>query len=593
MIGHSPYLVLIVLLPLLGFLLSFLFRKPALIEALGILASAAAWILVASGYILWSAEIDRRGFLVQTLWAFSGSDTAVIAVGLAMDPLAALFSIACLVSASAAALMLLSRGSRSLGGMGAALSGLLLVVLSDGPLTAFLGWGLLILPGLLASGSSRNDEPGGNLSSSLIHLIPFAGMAAFLLILAWNRPESLSWAGLGEGSVGLVLPLGSNMTSLGIGTSCLLLFLLPSMGAWPFTPWWSAVKERSSWIGAAAIVIAARAFYAAPPIPEIQGLLVLAGGVTAILGFFHGLGLARTRVQESIRFARAGSHGLSLAAIGLGFPELAVAMEAAFLIAHELILMPLAEPGLGRTGQKGTTVRRTALLVGAAGLALFPLSLGYGPASRLIGSAYSMVLVSMPYLGPLALTLLLLAVIAASAWMVDLYRTASAGSDEGSFRPLETGIVGAVVILAIAAGLAALPGIPFLEESVRPWGDDPIEPDVGNSLLGLLLVFLSGSCLAIYSTLKKDFSLDEPLSGPVLSPLFRVSNGLMGETMRTVAAKVLFSPLAAIADFVVVRVSERVICEKILFEGIGLVLGYPVKAFVALISARRSKKERE
>ncbi len=576
MIGHSPYLLLLVLLPGLGSLLAHVVqgwsaasvrdkaRMAGRFEMLGLGAALLLGVLVVRGYVSWNATLDAPGYLVQPLWSFLSGGRLAAALGLALDPAGALMALAVLFAAFIAVLVRRPEQYGSVEGSGATAGALLLVILADGPVTAGMGWGAL-----LASRALR---------TSRTHLVPLAGLAVLIGVLAGTDPAAITWDGLGTRPVDLGLGLVSSAGTTGLVSSAFLLLLLPAMGIWPFTPFAAyrrGAGDRAEPIlalgpGTAAVVLAARCMAAMHVPAQVQLALATLGGITACLGFAEALRLARVDLDASIRYAGVAATGLAVVALGLDLPGLAMAMEAAFVLGRCLVLAALPAVGAVRTG-----LGRFAVLVGGASLALFPLTPGFAAGSRAVTTAFGRVVPGALFLSPVAVVLLLLAWTVGSAWLVELDRSLRIASTS-SERDLVSGrILGVAAGISLLAGVLGAPGFSWLDEVTRQWGGDPGIPDVEARAYGILLVGLSGACLAIYGMLKKGQSDARVLSGPILGRLLGVGSALGGDRLKGAIERVIFIPLATVSDRVVLRFSEGLLGERILFEGVGFLVSAP------------------
>ena len=235
MIGHSPYLLLLVLLPGLGSLLAHVVqgwsaasvrdkaRMAGRFEMLGLGAALLLGVLVVRGYVSWNATLDAPGYLVQPLWSFLSGGRLAAALGLALDPAGALMALAVLFAAFIAVLVRRPEQYGSVEGSGATAGALLLVILADGPVTAGMGWGAL-----LASRALR---------TSRTHLVPLAGLA--VLIGSWPEPTRPRSRGTAWGPGPWTWVWGSSRPQGPRGSS------RPRSCCSCFRPWGSGPSRRS------------------------------------------------------------------------------------------------------------------------------------------------------------------------------------------------------------------------------------------------------------------------------------------------------------------------------------------------------------
>jgi hydrogenase-4 component F len=327
------------------------------------LAGAAAVVLLrrrpAAPFVALAAAVLALAVAVTLPWR--GGAGALLRV----DALAAHMAMA--VGLCGLLALWLGRAAPVVAAQGLAMqAGLLLAVMADGPVLAWVGLEGAVLALLLAP--ARAGEAAWRAAVALVPALGLAVLGALVLWLAAGGARS--WVGLAEVAAGLAPGLLSLAWMLLVAGLATIAGLAPLHG-WMRAAWRGGVASWLPALGAVALVLLLRAreVVIAQDDAVEPGLPLLALGLASLA--WAALGLWRE--DRPARDAALFVAGLAAVAFGLGGDAVPAGLV---LLTAGVVLGPLVVFGPGR-------VRAAAL----AALALLPPFPGFGAALALLGEA--------------------------------------------------------------------------------------------------------------------------------------------------------------------------------------------------------------
>ncbi len=455
-------------LPLFAFMLLVLAGDrlpPAAVTAVARTAAAGSALVAAVVIGVYLALPPAGGAVLQSLgqWVDAGGLSARVALRLdplSLVPIAVVTGLAALIQSGPVA----DDGRHDRAWLSLLAAGLLILVLAENLLLAYLGWELAGLAGYLLLRPGTDRTAAGSMALLVSRVGAMAVLVALLLLFSelgtLHLPTLLARAGAAW-SAGE--PLATAATALLAGGLLVRAAHVPLQARLQRAPAASALVHGAL-PGAAVVYLIARMHGLFELAPSVQAALAVLGGITLIAA--AGYALLERDLLRLLGHAAVSQTGVMMLALGLSAPVAAVfqsmtyacASALLFLAAGALVAAGGGERDLSRLGGLGRRLPGVALAfgVGAGSLAALPLvAAGFYSQMAVLQAASGG--------GPLALAVVLLGILLTALYAFRAVFVLLRGGRPAPAPPgrqpnrVQSGVLVVLAALALGGGVVGMP----------------------------------------------------------------------------------------------------------------------------------------